>query len=150
MRTFICRWPNGDCSLVMARNRGEAVEKLDEVANAEACPIVELPDAQVHLALTDDGQLALVGLGEDTEAALFEFCYPLLNDALASGQDVTEAVRLERDRVKEGTDAAYAPATELGRGAKAQLDMPTTIIDRAVARTTRRHLRAFRSKTKPS
>jgi len=41
----------------MARSKADAVEKLDEVANAEGCPMVELSEAQVHFALTDDGQL---------------------------------------------------------------------------------------------
>ena len=39
---FLCRWPNGDCSVVMARSKADAIEKLDEVANAEDCPMVEL------------------------------------------------------------------------------------------------------------
>ena len=70
MPVFLCRWPNGDCSgdcsVVLPRTRADAVEKLDEVANAEGCPMVELGAAQMHLALTDDGQLILEGLGEDT------------------------------------------------------------------------------------
>jgi hypothetical protein len=85
MPVFLCRWPNGDCSVVLARNKADAVEKLDEVANAEGCPMVELSAAQVHFALTDDGQLVLDGLGEDTEEEIFEFCYPVLGEALAAG-----------------------------------------------------------------
>jgi hypothetical protein len=37
MGVFLYRWPNGDCSVVLARTKADAVEKLDEVANAEGC-----------------------------------------------------------------------------------------------------------------
>jgi hypothetical protein len=59
---------------VGARNKADAIEKLGEVANAEGCPMVELSEAQVHFALTDDGDLVLDGLGENTEQDIFEFC----------------------------------------------------------------------------
>ena len=54
------------------------MEKLDEVANAEGCPMIELTAAQMHFALTDDGLLVLDGLGEATTEQIFEFCYPAL------------------------------------------------------------------------
>jgi hypothetical protein len=64
--------------VVLARSKADAVEKLDEVANAEGCPMIELSAAQVHFALNDEGQLVLDGLGEDTEQEIFKFCYPAL------------------------------------------------------------------------
>ena len=64
--------------------------------------MVELSEAQVHFALTDDGQLVLDGLGDDTEQNIFEFCYPVLGEALAAGKEVPGAVRIERDRGKDG------------------------------------------------
>ena len=42
MPLCLCRWPNGDCSTVWARNEQDAILKLDEVSNAEGCPIVQL------------------------------------------------------------------------------------------------------------
>ena len=67
MALFLCRWPNGDCSVVLARDETEAIERLDEVANAEGCPITELENLQIHFALTDEGRLALERVGETTE-----------------------------------------------------------------------------------
>ena len=150
MRVFLCRWPNGDCSLVLARSKADAVEKLDEVANAEGCPMEELSEAQVHFALTDDGQLVLDGLGEDTEQDIFEFCYPALREALAAGTDVVRAVQLERECGKDNRAEPEAPATELGRRTKAELDMPTTIINRMVSKAAKRRLRTFKPPGKPS
>ena len=134
----------------MARSKADAVEKLDEVANAEGCPMVELSEAQVHFALTDDGQLVLEGLGEDTEQDIFEFCYPALGEALAAGKDVVRAVQIERDRGKDDRAESEAPATELGRRTKTELDMPTTIINRMVSQAAKRRLRSFKPRGTPS
>jgi hypothetical protein len=136
--------------MVLARSKADAVEKLDEVANAEGCPMVELSEAQVHFALTDDGHLVLDGLGEDTEQDIFEFCYPALGKALAAGKDVVRAVQLERDRGKDDQAEPEAPATELGRRTKAELDMPTTIVNRIVSKAAKRQLRSFKAPGKPS
>jgi hypothetical protein len=134
----------------MARSKADAVEKLDEVANAEGCPMVELSEAQVHFALTDDGQLVLDGLGEDTEQEIFEFCYPTLGKALADGKDVVQAVQQERDRGKDDQAAAEAPATDLGRRTKLHLDMPTTLVNRMLSKAAKRRLRSFKPRGNPS
>jgi hypothetical protein len=147
---FLCRWPNGDCSVVLARDEADAIEKLDEVANAEGCPITKLSAVQVHFALTDDGRLALDGLGEDTEREIYKFCYPDLNEAMAAGTNVVSAVQRERERLEPDPSAADAPATELGRRAKRQLDMPTTLVNRIVSRTAKRRLKSFKPRGKPS
>lgn len=147
---FLCRWPNGDCSIVLARTRTAAVEKLDEVANAEGCPIIELSETQVHFALGDDGQLVLEGLGEETEQEIFEFCYPVLHEAMVAGEDVVTAVQIERDREQEDRPAPEVPATELGRRTKADLDMPTTLINRMASKAATRRLRSFKPPGKPS
>jgi hypothetical protein len=136
--------------LVTARSKADAVEKLDEVANAEGCPMVELSEAQVHFALTDDGQLVLDGLGEDTQQNIFEFCYPVLGEALAAGRDVAGAVQIERDRGKDDRPELEAPATELGRRTKAELDMPTSMVNRMVSNAAMRRLQSFKPPGKPS
>ena len=55
MPLFLCRWPNGDCSVVLARTQDDAVVAFDQVGNAEGCPITQLRTFQVHFALTDQG-----------------------------------------------------------------------------------------------
>ena len=37
-----CTWPNGDSSAVSARDEQDAILKLDEMSNAEECPIVQV------------------------------------------------------------------------------------------------------------
>jgi hypothetical protein len=127
MPVFVCRWPNGDC------------------------PITQLSHLQLHFTLTDEGRLALEGMGEATEDEIFEFCYPELDRALALGSDVASAVNRERDRVHV-TDAAdlKAPETELGQSAKRQLDMPTTLVDRIVSTAAKQRLKSFKPRGNPS
>ena len=59
MPLFLCRSPNGDCSVVWASNKEDAIVELDEVGNAETCPIVRLRAFQAHFVLTDRGELTL-------------------------------------------------------------------------------------------
>ena len=42
MPLFLCRWPNGDCSVVWASNKEDAIVELDQVGKAEGCPIVQV------------------------------------------------------------------------------------------------------------
>ncbi len=44
--------------------------ELDQVGNAEACPIVQLPAFQAHFVLTDRGELTLEALGEGPRTEL--------------------------------------------------------------------------------
>src|ERR1700722_3762839 len=148
MPIFLCRWPNGDCSLVAARTKTEAIERLDEVANAEGCAIKRLEQLQVHFRLTDEGQLALDGVGEAMEDEIFEFCYPELEQAVADGDDLTVAVNRERDRVQPAV--VKAPETELGQRAKLELDMPTTLVDRIVSTAAKQRLKSFKPRGNPS
>jgi len=67
MPLFLCRWPNGDCSVVLARTQADAIIELDQVGNAEDCPITQVRTCQVQFALTDRGGLALERFGEGTK-----------------------------------------------------------------------------------
>ncbi len=129
---------------------GELAGLLDALRERESRRLQLEAEAQVHFALTDDGQLVLDGLGEDTEQAIFEFCYPALGEALATGKDVVRAVRLERARGQDGRAEPEAPATELGRRTKEELDMPTSVVNRMVSKVARRRLRSFKPSGKPS
>ncbi len=142
MPVYVCRWPNGDCSVVQARTKQAAIIKLDEMDNAEGCPLFKLDECQIHFRLTDEGQLELQSCGEETESGIWNVCYPVLDgvlpDKAPDDWSVTEreavhhAVRQERDRVQP-VDVPE-PATALGRDMKAKLGAPTTLIDDLVRR----------------
>ena len=44
MPMYLCRWPNGDCSAVWARDEQDATLKLDEVGDAKGYAIRRLPE----------------------------------------------------------------------------------------------------------
>ena len=72
MPLYLCRWPNGDCSFVFALYKGEAIERLDEVGNAEGCPLIPFHEFMAHLGLTDTGEAEFEEFGGVTEDVFFE------------------------------------------------------------------------------
>jgi len=126
MPLYMCRWINGDVSFVWARNKTDAVEALDEVDNAEGCPITPIHDFMIHFGLTDQGELELQGFGEEAENEIFDKAYPLLEQAIIDAPDgfdrekpegralVEEAVQRERKRVQP--KPVPEPKTALGKG----------------------------------
>jgi len=78
MPVYKCRWANGDFSFVSAASQQEAVEALDEIGNAEGCPLSVVEDFMVHFHLDEDGTFGLEGFGEVTEQAIWQD-YPVLD-----------------------------------------------------------------------
>ena len=167
MPLFLCRWSNGDCSVVWARNEEDAIVELDQVANAEGCPITQVRTFQVHFVLTDRGELALEGFGDGTREAFMSFAYPVLDQALSDvygdgaydGYEslppdrraaIAHAVEQERRRIDLEETQIAEPQTERGREIKNQTDMPTVLIDRIVRQAATKRLKHFKGRTKPS
>ena len=167
MPLFLCRWVNGDCSVVLARNKEDAIVELDEVANAERCPIERIRAFQVHFVLTDRGELALEGFGEGTRDEIFSFAYPLLDKALLDAYGdgaygnyeslppdrraaIAHCVEQERGRLEPDEALTAEPLTEIGRDIKTQTDMPTVLIDRIVRQVATKKLKNFKGPAKPS
>ena len=157
MPFFLCRWPNGDCSAVLASSEQDALIKLDEVANAEGCPLVRLDDFQVHFHLTDDGELALESFGEVTEEEVWEFSYPILDGVVPAEapehwsaqqrEAVRQAVIQERARVHPAEVAE--PETALGRDIKNQLGAPTAMVEEILRQEGGEMLRKLKRPRKP-
>jgi len=161
MPVFMCRWPNGDFSFVSARSKSEAIEALDEIDNAEGCPLSVVRDFMVHFYLDDDGSFELDGFGEVTENTIWKE-YPILDKTLdhvfgkLKGEPLTredmqvigEAVGKERERVK--AKKMKQPATHLGQEIKKAMDVPTSMIEREIKKTAMEKLREFKPKGKPN
>ena len=167
MPLFLCRWPNGDCSVVLARTKDDAIVELDQVGNAEGCPIEQVRGFQIHFTLTDQGELALERFGEGTKEGVVSFAYPLLESALADAYcgagfesyeslppnrraAIARAVEQERSRLDREETATTEPQTELGRAIKGRTDMPTILIDRLVRKGATKKLKNFKGRGKPS
>ncbi len=167
MPLFLCRWPNGDCSVVWASTKENAIVELDQVGNAEGCPLVQLPAFQAHFVLTDRGELTLEALGEGAGQEMVSRAYPLLHralsDAYADGEydsyetlppsrraAIAAVVALERNRIAGDRPAAAEPHTALAGDVKKQTDVPTVLLDRIVRDVATTKLKQFRGRGKPS
>ena len=51
MPLYLCHWPKGDYSFVFVASKGEAIERLDEVGNAEGCPLIPVEATTPPLTL---------------------------------------------------------------------------------------------------
>jgi len=156
MPVYICRWPNGDFSVVSASDKQRAVELLDEVGNAEGSPISMVRDFMIHFELKDSGKLEFERFGEATEGKVMEWGYPLLDAALAKIADQTltegeranairEAVAAERRRVVHRNKE---PETELGKRIKRLSDVPAGLINTIVKSQARKSMDRSRGKGK--
>jgi hypothetical protein len=153
---FLCRWPNGDFSVVKASSKDEAIELLDEIGNAEGSPVTPINDNfMVHFVLTDDGDFELQGWGEETGELIMKRAYPVLDEARMNSLDksdterteiIRRAVVKERDRVVE--KRVRTPKTLLGQNLKGMMDAPTRKIDRIVDEETAKRLKGFKGKGK--
>lgn len=163
MPVFACRWTNGDVSFVLAPSTEAAIEQLDEIANAEDCPVTRVPEFQVHLTLTDDGRVDFEGWGEATEDFVWKTLYPRLDEAWGIVRDEQEktnnrtltpeqqekirrAVQEERERVRHKN--VTEPETEVGKDIKRMSDMPTSLVNRIVREGARERLKNFKPRGK--
>ena len=146
MAIFLCRWPNGDFSVVSARTKSDAIELLDEWGNAEQASLMRMTDCMFDFRLNDDGQIELSDTGEATHDCIMETCYPELDNAFATaewdemGSDysakgrelIRAAVELERKRLWDSQPAAKSAETGRGREIQEQTGAPSVLVNRIV------------------
>ncbi len=110
MSLFICRWQNGDFSVVKAASRDEAMELLDEVGNADVADLFTAEKFMVHFQLKtevdnmEDGMpVELEGFGEEAFEMICKRIYPVYDKASSS---VIDDLPTSGDVPKEKRDAA--------------------------------------------
>lgn len=151
---FLCRWPNGDFSVVKASGKDEAIELLDEIGNAESSPVTAINDSfMVHFILTDDGEFELQGWGEETGELIMKRAYPVLDEArmeaLHKGDSeraeiIRRAVANERERVI--AKRVKKPKTLAGQRLKGMMDAPSRTIDHIIEEEAAEKLKKFKGK----
>jgi len=156
MALYLCRWENGDFSIIQARNKRHAVEMLDEEANAEGLSLHAITGFMVHFSLTDEGTVELEGFGEEFAHYVMERVHPILGSLDVSPYD---AAPEDLHRIRAAVDQERAwlkavpsdePDTEAGKLLKEQMDLPTSVVNRRVREAAREVLRKARPKGKPN
>jgi hypothetical protein len=113
MAVYLCRWPNGEFSIVSAKTKSAAIEMLDEWGNAEQAFLTRMTDCMFDIRLDDDAEIELAEIGEATRDWVMETCYPELDKALATAEcdetgagysvkgneQIREVVEVERTRL---------------------------------------------------
>lgn len=144
---YLCRWPNGEFSLVKADDRKDAVVQLDEWAGAEPAWLVPLDTCMVDFRLSDRGEIELADFGEETGEFVWETCYPELDEVLSSedvlkhlsgkrnreaANKIRRAVEHERKRLRNARGAPTSAKTALGRDLQKCLGTVGPVADRYV------------------
>jgi len=156
MAIYLCRWPNGEFSIVNAKTKGDAIEMLDEWGNAEQASLTRMTHCMFDFRLGDDGEIELADIGESTRAHIMETCYPELNKAFgtaesdetglghsAKGREQSRgAVKLERTRLWDNQPPAKEAETELGRQIQKQIGAASVVVNRIVQETARKRLKS--------
>jgi hypothetical protein len=104
MPLYMVRWPNGNLSIVKGRDRDDAVVLLDEVGDANGCPMKTITDDQqfmVNFKLGDSGLLERESFGFTFNDVLLKWAYPIIDKSMDHDGVADEAVEAERRRVKQ-------------------------------------------------
>jgi len=122
MPLYICRWQNGDFSVVNARSKEHATILLDEVENADLAELFVIKDFLVNFRLkkeVDDMEefipVELEGFGDATGDALAERVYPVYHKAI-----------MEYDQDWPADDTEEVPQEKFDAGRKMLSDALTT------------------------
>jgi hypothetical protein len=151
MSIFLCRWPNGDFSVVGASTKDDAIQILDEVGNAEGAALTPMSECLFDFRLNDLGEIELGLVGSTTIDFIMEQCYPelerLLTDAETTDEDgkytpaalkqIRAAVENERTRCLGGEREPERAGAQLGRGLQSRMDPAKVVMIREVRRTAR-------------
>ena len=145
MPLYLCRWPNSDVSVVQARNKTEAIIRLDEFANAEDAQISRLTDFLVDFHLNDEGRLEFGTFGEATEDEIMETAYPELEKLTTSAelneldpqsdeyaQRIKQGVEWEQKRLWDKQKRSKQPETEVGKRIQKRTGAATVLVNRWV------------------
>jgi hypothetical protein len=151
---YMCRWPNGDFSVVMAATRRDALIELDEWAPGYSSLLFPMDSCMVDFGLNDDGGIELNQLGEDTEDFIWKTAYPALDEArhregamrpdgeyTAEGKElIRKAVVHERTRLGDSPPGDAPAETEAGKNLQKQLGMAGPVADHYIQERAKRIL----------
>ena len=156
MAIYLCRWPNGEFSVVSAKSKSDAIELLDEWGNAEQASLTRMSDCMFDFRLDDEGEIVLADIGEATHDHLMRTCYPELEKALETAEwddtgvaysadsrfRIREAVESERKRLWNNQPPAPEAQTEVGRQIQKQTGAASVVINRIVRRAATKRLKS--------
>jgi hypothetical protein len=138
---LICRWPNGDISLVAAESRTEADYVLDEIQNPDGAELLPLnhPIA-IHFSLkraspgdsiTDALELDHPAFNEALEESVATRAYPVLSEVLAKSRCTQKMIDAALDQEKQPIGERKPELSEHPGAAHVQstVEMPKSVAE---------------------
>ena len=138
---LICRWPNGDISLVAAESRTEADYVLDEIQNPDGAELLPLnhPIA-IHFSLkrtspgdsiTDALELDHPAFNEALEESIGTRAYPVLSEVLAKSRCTQGMIDAALDQEKQPIGEKKLELSEHPGAAHVQstVEMPKSVAE---------------------
>jgi len=146
MGVFLCRWPDGTCSIVEAKNKTDANIELDEFGNADKADLYQLKHFMMDLTLGRDGDFLINGFGEETFDQIMELAYPKLKEVFGSDDKgaIQKAVESERKRLWDSKKNLPEPKTEWAEGVQKSARSSAAYADRLVEEEGERILKKTR------
>jgi len=153
MAVFICRWPNGDFSIVQANTRAGAIARLDEFGDADEAIIRRMSACMFDFGLDDRGEIVFNTTGEETREIIRKVCYPELDAVFAvlgdpetpeGKRQIRESVKLERSRLADTHPKRKPAKTEIGRQLQKETGMSGAVADRYIKRAAKQILETDR------
>jgi hypothetical protein len=154
---YLCRWPNGDFSLVRADTRRQALVELDEWAGAHPSQLFPMETCMVDFGLNEQGEIEFKQFGEETDSFVWNTSYPELDKVLSSegvlpepdGEctpaakvRIRQAVERERTRLWENQPECPQAETEMGRTLQKRLRTVGPVADYYVQEMATRILKS--------
>lgn len=134
MSIYLCRWPNGDISLVSGSNRLTLDEVLDEVGNPDGAEMIRIKHpVAVHLRFKSDISMCetiteCLEFDCIDERSYWELCsaYPVLSEAFrkedATEEQIAAAFQQEMERVNP--EPPDLPEDPFEAAIQLQMNMP--------------------------
>jgi hypothetical protein len=168
MPLFICRWQNGDFSVVQAKSKEHATILLDEVDNADFGELFPVKEFLVNFSLRKEVDnieefvpVELEGFGEDTMDMLAERVYPVYQQAMmdfdqhwpdddtipvpkekldAGMKRLTDALTTERHRSQVATPPVVSRDEEAADLQRRVFDLPKAVAEDIVRESRRKRI----------
>lgn len=157
---YLCRWPNGDFSIVMANTKREAITALDEWDAARPSWLIAMDTCMIDFRLNARGSIEFTQFGFETADLVWKNCYPALDEVLTRSDgdrspktigEINKAVKHERTRLRRNQPPGPSATTEIGRELQRRLGAAGPVADHYVEQFTKQLLKSkVGSKGKPS
>jgi hypothetical protein len=99
MKIYAVRWLDGSFSVTLAKNRLDALDEFDKIADTNGLKIEEFDEFLATFKLTESGDIVLEEIDSDTRGEPVHYwAYPIWSESLGTESDQANAAKKELAR----------------------------------------------------